>query len=424
MTDPRITCPHCHTEIKLTESLAAPLIAETRASYEQKLKSQQDELAAREQEVLKRQTEVAHAQANVETMLAERLQTERQSLIEQGKKLASSTHEFDMAQQAEQLKLVQATLKEREDKLAEAQKQQAEFMQKSRALDDKMRELDVAIEKRVNENLEAVRAKSKADSEEESRLKLAERDEKIASMARQLVEMQRKVEQGSQQLQGEVLELDFERELAARFPLDVIEPVAKGELGADLLQRVYTKQGQLAGTIIWETKRTKHWSDGWLAKLRDDQRMAHADIAILVSAVLPKGVEHFDLVEGVYTVHPRTAFALATTLRQSILEIARTRVSQQGQATKVDEMYAYLTGSVFRHRVEALLSNYTAIQDGFNKEKSVLMKQWKKRDKQLSIMLEATTAMFGEMQAIAGKDLTALPVFDLDALAEGADDEG
>jgi len=204
----------------------------------------------------------------------------------------------------------------------------------------------------------------------------------------------------------------------------VIEPVAKGELGADLLQRIYTRQGQLAGTIIWETKRTKNWSDGWLAKLRDDQRSAHADVAIIMSAALPKGVENFDLVDGVYVVHPRAVMPLATMLRQSILEVARTRVTQQGQATKVDEMYAYLTGAVFRHRVEALIENFNAIQDGFNAEKRALMQQWKKREKQLHGALEATAAMFGEMQAIAGKDLAALPGFELAAVADGASGTG
>lgn len=424
MADPRISCPHCNTEIKLTESLAAPLLAKTQADYEKRLKDQQNQFAARAEELLKRETEVAHAQANVEGLVSERLQKERQALIDQGAKLASSKSEFDMAQQAEQIKSLQATVKQREEKLAEAQKQQADFMQKQRALEDEKREMDLTIEKRINDGLEAVRAKSKADSDEENRLKLAERDEKMASMAKKIDELQRKAEQGSQQLQGEVLELDFERELAGRFPVDVIEPVAKGELGADLLQRVYTRQGQMAGTIIWETKRTKNWSDGWLAKLRDDQRTAHADVAILMSAALPKGVENFDLVDGVYVVHPRAAMPLATMLRQSILEVARTRVSQQGQATKVDEMYRYLTGPVFRHKVEALIENFNAIQDGYNAEKRVLMQQWKKREKQLQNALEATASMFGEMQAIAGKDLAALPGFELTSLSDAADAGG
>jgi hypothetical protein len=419
MTDPRISCPHCKTEIKLTESLAAPLLAQTRADYEQKLSEQQQQIASREQDLLQRQTEIAHAQANLEALIAERLQPERQSLIDQGKKLASSSHEFEMAQQAEHLKHLQATLKQREEKLAEAQKQQAEFLAKQRALEDEKREMQLTIQKGIDAGLESVRAKSTAEAEEKLRLQVSERDEKIAGMARQIDELRRKAEQGSQQLQGEVLELDFERELASFFPIDVIEPVAKGELGADLLQRVYTQQGQLAGTIIWEAKRTKRWSDDWLAKLRDDQRSAHADVAVLSSVALPKGVETFDLVDGIYVVHPRAAMPLATMLRQSILEIARIRVSQQGQATKVEQMYGYLTGSVFKHRIEALIESYSAIRSGFDAEKRALQQQWKKREKQLDMMLEATTSMFGEMQAIAGKDLAALPGFELSSLADG-----
>lgn len=414
MTDPRISCPNCQSEIKLTESLAAPLLAQTRAAYERKLRDQQTAIDAREQELLKRQTDIAHAQANLEETVAERLNKERKALIDQGAKLASSKLEFDMARQAEELEALKTTLKSREDKLAEALKQQAEFLRRQQALEDEKREMDLVIARRIGEGLEAARLKAKADAEEALKLQVSERDEKIAGMQRQIEELRRKAEQGSQQLQGEALELDFERELGMRFPIDVIEPVAKGELGADLLQRVYTRQGQLAGTIIWEMKRTKNWSDGWLAKLRDDQREAHADVAIIMSAALPKGVENFDLVDGVYAVHPRCAMPLATMLRQSILELARTRVSQQGQASKVDEMYAYLTGSTFKHRIEALLENFNALQDGFNAEKRALQQQWKKREKQLEAALEATASMFGEMQAIAGKDLAALPGFQLD----------
>lgn len=423
MTDPRISCPHCKTEIKLTESLAAPLLAKTQADFQKQLRELKGEQEVREQQLLERETKLAHAQANVDGLVAEKLQPERQSLIEQGKKLASSTHEFDMAQQAEQMKSLQAALKEREDKLAEAQKLQAEFMQKSRALEDERRELQLTIQKGINEGREEERLRAKAEAEEALKLQVTERDEKIAGMARQIDELRRKAEQGSQQLQGEVLELEFERELAARFPIDVIEPVAKGESGADLLQRVYTQQGQLAGTIIWETKRTKSWNVAWLAKLRDDKRENHADIAILVSANLPKGVESFDLIDGVYVVHPRAAMPLATMLRQSILEIARTRISQQGQATKVEQMYEYLTGSVFKHRIEAMLENFKAIEDGFAAEKKALMQRWKKREKQIHSAQDAIASMFGELQAIAGKDLAALPSFELSSLDSEAEED-
>lgn len=424
MNDALVACPNCQTEIRLTESLAAPLVAATRAAYEQKLREQQQQVELREQELLKRQTEIAHAQANLDGVLAERLQKERQALIDQGSKMAASKLEFDMRQQDEQMKSLRLTLKQREDKLAEAQKQQAEFLNKQRELEDQKREMELIISKRIGEGLDAARQKARAEAEEVLRLKVSEKEETIAGMQRQIEELRRRAEQGSQQLQGEVLELDFERELAARFPIDVIEPVAKGELGADLLQRVYTRQGQLAGTIIWEMKRTKNWSDGWLAKLRDDQREAHADVAILVSAALPKGVETFDLTEGVYVVHPRSSLPLATMLRQTIIELARTRVSQQGQATKVEQMYGYLTGPTFKHRIEALIENFNAVQDGFNAEKRALQQQWKKREKQLEAALEATAAMFGEVQAIAGKDLAALPAFALAGLEQPGQESG
>ncbi len=143
-----------------------------------------------------------------------------------------------------------------------------------------------------------------------------EKDQTIASMQKKIEELKRKAEQGSQQLQGEVQELELENLLRAKFPFDTIEPVPKGEFGGDVLQRVVSPGGQPSGTILWESKRTKNWSDGWLAKLREDQRAAKAEIAVLVSQALPKGVETFDVVDGVWVTSPRAALPVATVLRQ------------------------------------------------------------------------------------------------------------
>lgn len=42
MTEPMIVCPNCKIEIKLTESLAAPLIEATRKRFEQQLLEDND----------------------------------------------------------------------------------------------------------------------------------------------------------------------------------------------------------------------------------------------------------------------------------------------------------------------------------------------------------------------------------------------
>ena len=204
--------------------------------------------------------------------------------------------------------------------------------------------------------------------------------------------------------------------LKAKFPHDSIMPVPKGEHGGDVLQCVVGPLGLACGTIIWESKRTKNWSDGWLAKLREDQRTAKAEIAVIVSQTLPKEVETFDLVEGVWVTHPRAALPVALSLRQSLIEIAAARQASEGQQTKMELVYQYLTGPRFRQRVQAIVEAFSSMQEDLDKEKKVIMKQWAKRDEQIERVMQATVGMYGDLQGIAGKTLQEIEGLDLKAL--------
>jgi hypothetical protein len=202
-------------------------------------------------------------------------------------------------------------------------------LRQQRALEEEKRELDLTIEKRVQASISGIQIKARQVADEAARWRVAEKDQTIESMTRTIEELQRKAEQGSQQSQGKVLELELEELLRGRFPTDSIEPVGKGELGADVIQQVNGAIGQSAGIILWETKRTKAWSDGWLAKLRDDQRRSGADIALIVSHALPKHIEQFDLVDGVWVAHPRCALPVAVALRQGLIDVSSSRLVQQ-----------------------------------------------------------------------------------------------
>jgi hypothetical protein len=410
--DPQIICPNCKSEVKLTESLAAPLLAATRADYEKRMQVQSDALARDRAELQLQQSKLAHAQAHVDEQVAARLEEQKAALVAVEQKRIRSTLDFEMKQQADAMAELKGLLQQREQKLAEAQKQQAAFMAKERALEDQKRELELTIATRVEADSAAIRAKAQAEAEQAMRLKVSEKEETIAGMQRQIEELKRRAEQGSQQLQGEVLELDFEQQLQQRFPLDRIEPVPKGEIGADLVQHVLTSSGQQAGVIVWELKRAKNWSDGWLAKLRDDQRNLPADVAVLVTSVLPKGVERLDVVETVHVVHPREALALATILRAGLLDLARVKQQQVGQAGKMEQMYDYLTGPHFKHRVDAIIENFRSQQKELEKEKSFMLRQWAKREKNLFNVLEATSGMYGDMQGIAGSGMPAIAALD------------
>ncbi len=248
------------------------------------------------------------------------------------------------------------------------------------------------------------------------KLKVMEKEQTIISMQKTIEDLKRRSEQGSQQLQGEVQELELEALLRLKFPQDTIEPVPKGEHGGDTLQHVVGPMGQICGTILWETKRTKNWTDGWLSKLRDDQRAAKAEISVLVSPALPKDVESFDSVDGVWVTHPRIAIPVAIVLRQSLLELAMARQASEGQQTKMELLYSYLTGSRFRQRVQAIVESFSSMKEDLDKEKRAITKQWSKRDEQIERVMQATVGMYGDMQGIAGKTLQEIEGLEMKAL--------
>jgi len=204
--------------------------------------------------------------------------------------------------------------------------------------------------------------------------------------------------------------------LSARFPTDTIEPVPKGEHGGDVLHRVVGPLGQTCGTILWESKRTKNWSDSWLPKLRDDQRAAKAEIAIIISQALPKEIEAFDLKEGVWVAHPRVAISVAVSLRQSLIELAMARKASDGQQTKMEMVYEYLTGPRFRQRVQAIVEAFDSMQRDLARERKAIMKQWAKREGQIERVMQATVGMYGDLQGIAGKTLQEIEGLEVRAL--------
>lgn len=420
MTEPTITCPNCKTEIKLTESLAAPLIAATRKQFEQQLAEKDNDITKREQVMREKEKQLADAKTKLDeqvaTQVEEQLRKDRARIVAEESKKAKLAAATDLNQKTQELADLQEVLKQRDEKLAEAQKAQAELIKKQRELDDAKRELELTVEKRVQKSLTTAREQAKKEAEESLKLKVAEKDQTIASMQQKIEELKRRAEQGSQQLQGEVQELELENLLRAKFPLDTIEPVPKGEHGGDVVQRVVGPGGQASGTILWESKRTKNWSDGWLTKLREDQRTAKAEVAVLVSQVLPKGVETFELVDGVWVTHPRATLPVAMILRQSLLEVALARQASEGRQTKTEMIYQYLTGPRFRQRVEAIVEAFSSMQEDLDKEKKAITKQWAKREEQIARVMQSTVGMYGDLQGIAGKSLQEIEGLEIAAL--------
>lgn len=419
MTEPIIICPNCKTEIKLTESLAAPLLAATKQEFEKRLAQKDVDVAKRESTLREREEALTKAKEAIDDQVAEKLKQERAKIAAEEAKKARLVAANDLEQKTKEINELNEVLKQRNEKLAEAQKAQADLIRKQRELDDAKREVELTVEKRIQEGLSATREQARKEVEEQQKLKVAEKEQTILAMQKQIEELKRRAEQGSQQLQGEVQELELENLLRAKFPFDNIEPVPKGEFGGDALQRVVSASGQPSGTILWESKRTKNWSDGWLVKLREDQRTAKAEVAVLVSQVLPKGVESFDVVDGIWVTSPRTAMPVAIVLRQSLMEIAMARQASEGQQTKTEMVYQYLTGPRFRHRVEAIVEAFSSMQEDLAAEKKAIQRQWAKREVQLNNVLQSTAGLYGDLQGIAGKSLQEIEGLSLPVLEDG-----
>lgn len=416
MTEPTITCPKCKTEIPLTESLAAPLVESVKKNYEQQLKEKEAGYSKRERELKDREQAVEKSKASLEEQVAEKLKQERGKIEADAAKKARLLLENDIDKKSKENAELQDALKKQNEKLAEAQKAETDFRKKQRELDDARREMDLTIEKKVAQQAADIREKSKKEAEESLKLKFAEKDLVIQGMQQKIEELKRKAEQGSQQLQGEAQELDLEESLRTKFPMDSIEPVPKGEHGGDALHRVRGPLGQICGTILWETKRTKNWSDSWLAKLREDQRTAKADLAVIVSHALPKEVETFDQIDGVWVVHTKCVLPVALAIRQTLIEVAGAQKASEGQQTKMELVYKYLTGQRFRQRVEAIVEAFSSMRRDLDSEKKAIMKQWAKRDTQIEQVIGATVGMYGDLQGIAGKTLQEIEGLEMKAL--------
>ncbi len=417
--EPTIVCPQCKAEIKLTESLAAPIVQATRRRFEQLMAQKDADVARKEAALREQQAALARAEASVDEQVSSKLDAARIQIAAEEARRARVALAADLDDKARQIADLKDVAQSREAKLAEAQQEQAGLMRKQRELDDARRELELTVERRVQESLAEAREQARKEAEDGLGLRLAEREQTITSLQRQIDDLKRRAEQGSQQLQGEVQELELEALLRARFPLDAIEPVPKGEHGGDIVQRVTGPLGQVCGTILWEAKRTKHWSDGWLPKLREDQRAAKCELAVIVTHALPRGVDTFDLVDGVWVAHPRASLPVAASLRQMLFEVAAARRAGEGQQTKMELVYQYLTGPRFRQRVQAIVEAFSTMQEDLERERRAMLKQWEKRREQIDRVMHATVGMYGDLQGIAGRSLKEIGGLEL-PLLDGA----
>ena len=304
------------------------------------------------------------------------------------------------------------------ERLAKARTVELELRTEKRNLEEREKARDLEMARKLDEERVQLQLEISTRLEEDHARQVAEKDKRLSDAMKANDELRRKLQQGSQQLQGEVLELALEDLISQTFPSDQVQPVPKGINGADIIQRVHNPNGDLAGSIIWESKRTKAWSDGWIQKIKDDQRQAKADIAIMVSDALPKDCSHFKQISGIWVTHPRCAIHLAAALRLLLLEVASAKRAAVGKNEKMEILYAYLSGIEFRQKVDAIVEAFVTMQEDLQEERRSTERRWAKREKTIQRVISNTSGMYGDLQGLVGSSLATIPALTAGELIE------
>jgi hypothetical protein len=409
MANEMIICPKCKIPIALNEAMASQFRDKYEKHYQALLDKKEAEWQMKESALLNKSNQLAVVEKNLQTEIDKRVTVEKEQIRKNLRKQIEDAHYLELTDLQRQLEEKQRTIQVNVEKELELRKRQRELEEKQTGFQLEMqRALDIE-RARIKEDAAKV-------ASEASRMKMMEKDKQLDSMRRQIEELQRKAEQGSEQTQGEVLELDLEGVLKANFPLDQIEPVPKGFVGADIIQKVHNSLGQYCGSIIWEAKRTKAWSDDWIAKLKNDQRSAKAEVAILMSVVLSKD---FGQVDGVWISDPFCYLGLVSALRGALMQLTNARAMAIGKGERMEAIFQYLTSTEFRQKVDVIVETFTLMKQDLDVEKRNTIRLWGKREKQLERVIANTGGMYGDLQGLLGATLPSIKSLDLEALPEG-----
>ena len=401
-----LLCPNCGTEIEVSTVLSAQLREHLRKEYEIEVRRKEADIAKRGDALGEQERVLAHQQQTLEQEITRRLAQEESQLLQQAQVKAKESLALEFGD-------LQSQLDETKQKLGAAQQAELQLRKDRRQLETQKGELELAFTRKLDEERNAIRQTAKQEACDENRLREADRDNVISTLRRQIDDLKRKSEQGSCQAQGEVMELVLEDALRHHFPLDTINDVPVGVHGGDLLHHVFDTGNQECGIILWESKRTKSWSDTWLPKLRDDQRAAKAHLAILVTAEMPRGCGAFGCIDGVWIAKRQYALGLAIALRTGLLEVARMRRSLEGRQTKVELLYQYVTGSEFRQRVEGIVEAFVTMKTDLEAERRAIQRLWTKRERQLDRVITNTSGLHGDLGGILGSKMPAIDRLEL-----------
>ena len=408
-----IKCPNCGTDIELTEALTDQIEHEMKAQFQKQADKQGQELKKQKQLLEKKAEELAEKQAGVDEQVSERLKAERKKISEVERKKV-------IAEQEDATQALKQELAEKSSKLSAANKKELSLLKHQQELEEKSENIDLEVQRKIAGSRKKILAEATEKAAEQQMLKLREKDDLIKTMQEKLESLKRRAELGSQEAQGEALEEELKDLLIREFPFDRIDEVKKGARGADIVQAIHNGSGNECGKILWETKNTKDFQKPWIEKLKKDQQQAQADIAVLMSVALPAGIKSFGLHEGIWITDYKSSTGLAAALRQGIILASRQKAITAGRNSIKDVVYDYITSQEFSLHISSVVNSYKQMQADLEKEKNAMARIWKKRDKQISTVLENVSGMYGSIEGIVGtqKALPAIDVLELENITE------
>jgi len=404
-------CPNCGINIDVNELLYHQLEEKARQESQKQLADEQSKLKdksaalAKKSELLAKQSE--EIAETVQQQVAE-------SLDKQKSQMLSKVREQVEQNNAEVIKEMQNELAEKSKKVNELTKAQGEVERLKREKESLRGEIELDFEKKFSLQLAQQSNKIQQQVTEQVNFKIAEKEEVINQLKNKLNEAQRKAEQGSMQIQGEVQEQAIEDWLRLSFPLDSIEEIKKGAMGADVLQTINTQIRTGCGRIYYESKRTKAFSPAWIEKFKSDIQQKGADIGVLVTEVMPNNMQTLGQIDGVWICTFEEFKNLSLVLRESIIQLDQTLVIQENKGDKMGMLYDFLTGNEFRMQIEAIVEGFTQLKTDLEKEKRAMQSSWKKREKQLERVLLNTNHMYSSVKGIAGNAIQNVALLELD----------
>ncbi|GHE71335.1 MULTISPECIES: DUF2130 domain-containing protein [Roseivirga] len=417
-TKNQINCPNCGTAIDVQDILSHQLEEEIKQKYQAELTAAQQRFKAEQESLAKARADFEEKKRRENELFQERLEKQ---MAQERKLLEDKLKSKLLSEQAEQFEALQKELNEKSEQVKELNRSRVEIERLKREKEEAKELAQLEAQRMLNEMLVQEREKISKSEAEKNELKMKELEKKLEDQKKLTEEMQRKQAQGSMQLQGEVQELAIEEWLSTQFPLDTIEEIKKGARGADCIQVVNTRTLQNCGKIYYESKRTKDFQPGWIEKFKADMRDKEADVGVLVTEAMPADMERMGLKDGVWVCSFAEFKGLCAVLRESVIQLSKVAISQEGKGDKMHMLYDFLTSNTFRMQVEAIVEGFSQMKADLEREKNSMQRIWKQREKQIDKVVSNTIDMYGSIKGIAGNAVQSVKALELDA---GLPEEG